>query len=78
MSMLFDTIDNICDQVNCGKGNCSVDLGKPFQFVCQCEPGWKRTRSTDDNEEDDHQFLPCVIPNCTITIHSPKLMTVLN
>ncbi|CAH1421821.1 unnamed protein product [Lactuca virosa] len=58
--------DNICDQVNCGKGNCSVDLGKPFQFVCQCEPGWKRTRSNDDNEEDDHQFLPCVIPNCTL------------
>ncbi|KAI3499685.1 hypothetical protein L1887_35490 [Cichorium endivia] len=57
--------DNICDQVNCGKGNCSVDLTKPFNFVCQCDPGWKRTRS-NDNEEDDHQFLPCVIPNCTL------------
>ncbi|GKD66401.1 hypothetical protein Tco_1308509 [Tanacetum coccineum] len=55
--------DNLCDAVNCGKGNCSVDITKPFSFVCECEPGWRRTRS--DNE-DELQFLPCVIPNCTL------------
>ncbi|XP_024964975.1 protein jagged-1b-like isoform X2 [Cynara cardunculus var. scolymus] len=55
--------DKLCDEVNCGRGNCSVDVAKPFNFVCQCDPGWKRTRS--DNE-DDLQFLPCVIPNCSL------------
>ncbi|KAI3761081.1 hypothetical protein L1987_51488 [Smallanthus sonchifolius] len=58
--------ENLCDEVNCGKGNCTVDPAKPFSFTCKCDPGWRRTRS-DDNEDDDlHEFLPCVIPNCTL------------
>ncbi|PWA49019.1 hypothetical protein CTI12_AA485640 [Artemisia annua] len=53
--------DNLCNAVNCGRGNCSVDVTKPLSFVCECEPGWRRTRSGKD---DQLQFLPCVIPNC--------------
>ncbi|KAJ0516072.1 hypothetical protein HanHA89_Chr11g0409821 [Helianthus annuus] len=64
---------NICDEVNCGRGNCSADISKPFGFTCKCDPGWRRTRADidDDNDndndhdddDDDHEFLPCVIPN---------------
>ncbi|XP_076911916.1 uncharacterized protein LOC143570042 [Bidens hawaiensis] len=57
-------LDDFCGKVNCGKGNCSADGTKPFGFVCKCDPGWRRTRSEDD--DDDHDFLPCVIPNCTL------------
>ncbi|XP_071728160.1 uncharacterized protein [Rutidosis leptorrhynchoides] len=56
-------IDNLCDDVNCGKGKCSVDRAKPFNFVCQCDSGWRQTRF---DKEDDLQFLPCVIPNCSL------------
>ncbi|KAL8257165.1 hypothetical protein R6Q59_029206 [Mikania micrantha] len=56
--------DKLCDEINCGKGNCTLDYSKPFSFTCKCEPGWRRTRSSDS--EDLHEFLPCVIPNCTL------------
>ncbi|KAJ0733238.1 hypothetical protein HanPI659440_Chr11g0406131 [Helianthus annuus] len=55
--------DNICDEVNCGRGNCSADVSKPFGFACKCDPGWRQTRSDKDDDDDLHEFLPCVIPN---------------
>ncbi|KAK1433332.1 hypothetical protein QVD17_10242 [Tagetes erecta] len=57
-------INNLCDEVNCGRGTCSVDLAKPFNFVCKCDPGWRRT--INGNGDDYFQFLPCIIPNCSI------------
>nr|XP_043617768.1 uncharacterized protein LOC122589534 [Erigeron canadensis] len=69
-SPLFDNNRKLCEEVNCGKGNCSIDVTKPFSFVCKCDPGWRRTRpddhDDDDHDEDDLQFLPCVIPNCSL------------
>ncbi|CAL5379688.1 unnamed protein product [Camellia sinensis] len=56
-------VDNICNDVECGKGNCTVALNSTFNFKCECENGWKRTRF---DSEQDLQFLPCVIPNCTL------------
>ncbi|KAA8544936.1 hypothetical protein F0562_019669 [Nyssa sinensis] len=55
--------DNICNGVECGKGSCQAAPDKPFNYICQCENGWKRTRLDD---EETLQFLPCVIPNCTL------------
>ncbi|CAI9102615.1 OLC1v1000912C1 [Oldenlandia corymbosa var. corymbosa] len=60
---LSPLVDNICNEVECGKGTCQPAVGSPFNFKCICEPNWKRTRL--DNE-DDLQFLPCVIPNCSL------------
>ncbi|KAG5554642.1 hypothetical protein RHGRI_012256 [Rhododendron griersonianum] len=56
-------LDNVCKGVECGKGNCKPSLNTTFFFVCECEIGWKQTRSDKD---DDFKFLPCVIPNCTM------------
>ncbi|CAL5379692.1 unnamed protein product [Camellia sinensis] len=56
-------LDNICKEVECGKGNCSVALDRPFGFKCECENGWKHTRL---DSEQDLLFLPCVIPNCSL------------
>ncbi|KAL3537830.1 hypothetical protein ACH5RR_001196 [Cinchona calisaya] len=55
--------DNICNEVQCGKGTCQASPGYPFNFKCICESGWKRTHL--DNE-DNLQFMPCVIPNCSL------------
>ncbi|KAJ0753774.1 hypothetical protein HanPI659440_Chr09g0339501 [Helianthus annuus] len=57
-------VDNLCDGISCGRGNCSVDVARPFSFVCKCDPGWRRTLGSGN--EDDLQFLPCVIPNCSM------------
>ncbi|XP_028100998.1 fibropellin-1-like isoform X1 [Camellia sinensis] len=61
--ILVPYADNICKEVECGKGNCSVALDSPFGFKCECENGWKRTRL---DSEQDFLFLPCVIPNCSL------------
>lgn len=53
--------DNLCDEVECGKGTCKASLEYKFNFICECDSGWKRTRG--DNE-DGLKYLPCVIPNC--------------
>ncbi|XP_030460625.1 uncharacterized protein LOC115680925 [Syzygium oleosum] len=60
---LTPVIEELCNEVQCGKGSCVVNTSAPFAFECQCEDGWKRTRL--DNE-DNLKFLPCVIPNCSV------------
>ncbi|KAF7848406.1 hypothetical protein BT93_L1975 [Corymbia citriodora subsp. variegata] len=56
-------IEELCNEVQCGKGSCVVNTSAPFGFECQCDAGWKRTRLDD---EDNLKFLPCVIPNCSV------------
>ncbi|CAL9003564.1 unnamed protein product [Prunus brigantina] len=56
--------DEVCKQVECGRGTCKFDVEDPLGFTCECEAGWKRTR--DGDKDDDLKFLPCVIPNCTL------------
>ncbi|KAK4424736.1 hypothetical protein Salat_1667200 [Sesamum alatum] len=55
--------ESLCDEVECGKGRCEAAPGYPFNFRCVCEAGWKRTRLDD---EQDLEFLPCIIPNCSL------------
>ncbi|KAM5561555.1 hypothetical protein ABKV19_022246 [Rosa sericea] len=54
--------EEICKQVECGKGNCSFSASEPLGYTCECDQGWKRTAEGNDNLK----FLPCVIPNCTL------------
>ncbi|CAK7340936.1 unnamed protein product [Dovyalis caffra] len=61
--------DRLCKEVDCGKGKCVGNNSYPLSFECQCEPGWKQTQY-DDDVDDDHRFLPCVIPNCTLNYGS--------
>ncbi|XP_059293364.1 uncharacterized protein LOC132046672 [Lycium ferocissimum] len=55
-------IENVCKEMNCGKGTCKSS-NSTFGFACECEPGWRQTRSENDNF---FKFLPCVVPNCTM------------
>ncbi|XP_059447477.1 uncharacterized protein LOC132178912 isoform X2 [Corylus avellana] len=61
--LLSPVFDNICKEVECGKGTCKGSSNGTFGFECECETGWKQTRSDDD---DHLKFLPCVVPNCTL------------
>lgn len=66
--------DEICSEVNCGKGRCETARGSLFGFKCKCENGWSRTRS---NQEDDLDFLPCIIPNCKyITLEKLNILMI--
>ncbi|PSS33844.1 Slit 2 protein like [Actinidia chinensis var. chinensis] len=61
--ILSPVIDDVCKEVECGKGTCKPSLNSTLLFVCECDIGWKQTRPDHDN---DFKFLPCVIPNCTL------------
>ncbi|KAK7279263.1 hypothetical protein RJT34_24310 [Clitoria ternatea] len=61
--LLSPIFDDVCKEVECGKGTCKASKNSTFFFECQCEPGWKQAPSMDDI---DLKFLPCIIPNCTL------------
>ncbi|ESQ56101.1 hypothetical protein EUTSA_v10026216mg [Eutrema salsugineum] len=59
--LLSPVFDNICQEVECGKGKCKPSSNTTFMYECECENGWKQF--------DHHlKFLPCVTPNCTFDL----------
>ncbi|XP_061946016.1 uncharacterized protein LOC133669762 [Populus nigra] len=62
--------DRLCKEVDCGKGTCVGDKSYPLSYKCECQAGWKQTQYDDDDVDDEHKFLPCVIPNCTLNYGS--------
>ncbi|KAJ4719640.1 Neurogenic locus notch-like protein [Melia azedarach] len=65
----FDTLapknnfyENLCENVNCGKGTCKANSTSLIAYVCECEPGWKRAKNDRLNY---FNFLPCLYPDCT-------------
>ncbi|GLU08915.1 hypothetical protein SLE2022_257990 [Rubroshorea leprosula] len=67
LSPIFSLIpDEVCKEVQCGKGKCKPSQNCTFSYECECDPGWKRTLANDDHDDDHNKFLPCVIPNCTL------------
>ncbi|GAB2294740.1 hypothetical protein Dimus_028935 [Dionaea muscipula] len=56
--LLSPLFDSVCKEVECGKGNCKPSVNSSFPFGCECDDGWNQPLSLN--------FLPCVIPNCTI------------
>ncbi|XP_010026939.3 uncharacterized protein LOC104417339 [Eucalyptus grandis] len=57
--------DDLCKEVECGKGKCMPLLSDSANFLyeCECDPGWRKSplRGTDPLT-----LLPCTLPNCTI------------
>ncbi|XP_065852887.1 uncharacterized protein [Euphorbia lathyris] len=60
--------DAICDKVNCGKGTCVGNITYPLGYHCECDAGW--TRTVNDSVNLHVQFLPCVLPQCTLSYSS--------
>lgn len=55
--------EDVCKEVECGKGACKPSNNGTLLFECDCDPGWRQTLSSHD---DGFKFLPCVVPNCTL------------
>lgn len=55
--------DDVCKEVECGKGTCKPSKNSTFLFECECHQGWKQSLSNDD-DESSLKFLPCIVPNC--------------
>ncbi|KAI4317888.1 hypothetical protein L6164_025718 [Bauhinia variegata] len=68
--LLSPVFGDLCKDVACGKGTCKRSNNGTFPaYVCECEDGWKQTRSDDDN---DFKFLPCIVPNCSVDYSCSK------
>ncbi|KAL6971619.1 hypothetical protein U1Q18_031300 [Sarracenia purpurea var. burkii] len=61
--MRFESTDDVCKEVECGKGTCKPSVESPLLFECECDSGWKQSRPDHDKVL---KFLPCIIPNCTL------------
>ncbi|CAK9329121.1 unnamed protein product [Citrullus colocynthis] len=70
--LLSPILENVCKEVNCGKGTCKASGNGTFSFECDCDSGWKQTLSDDDDDGGHFEFLPCIIPKCNLT-HSCSL-----
>ncbi|KAJ0092302.1 hypothetical protein Patl1_25306 [Pistacia atlantica] len=61
--ILAPAFNSVCQEVECGRGDCQPSMNSTFFYECVCDPGWMQTTSDDNNQ---YKFLPCVIPNCTM------------
>ncbi|KAF7817844.1 neurogenic locus notch-like protein 1-like [Senna tora] len=61
-----DLLGRICEEVECGKGKCVANSSLALGFMCECDDGWARIRDDDDNQTHPDNFLPCVIPQCSL------------
>lgn len=62
----FVMAENVCKEVNCGRGTCKASGNGTFSFECDCDSGWKQTLSDDDDGDNHFKFLPCIIPKCQV------------
>ncbi|KAG4981656.1 hypothetical protein JHK87_026405 [Glycine soja] len=69
--LLSPIFDDVCKEVECGKGTCKPSKNSTFLFECECHQGWKQSLSNDD-DESSLKFLPCIVPNCTLDYSCSK------
>ncbi|CAN6462882.1 unnamed protein product [Victoria cruziana] len=56
-----------CSGVQCGKGTCRPTDNQIIPYACECEEGWTKLLPSSTFD-----FLPCVIPNCTVDVSCTK------
>ncbi|KAK7243113.1 hypothetical protein RIF29_37899 [Crotalaria pallida] len=69
--LLSPIFDDVCKEVECGKGTCKPSNNSTFLFECECDPGWKQALASGD-EGGYLKFLPCIVPNCTLNYSCSK------
>lgn len=67
--LLSPIFGEVCNEIECGKGSCKASANSSVGYVCECEDGWKQARFDKD---DNLNFMPCVIPNCTFDLSCIK------
>ncbi|KAK3042201.1 hypothetical protein RJ639_001321, partial [Escallonia herrerae] len=43
--ILSPFFDDVCKVAECGKGTCKPSQNSSFAFVCECDAGWKQSRT---------------------------------
>ncbi|RDX67999.1 hypothetical protein CR513_53067, partial [Mucuna pruriens] len=56
--MISPLYEDVCKEVECGKGTCKPSKNSTLFFECDCDLGWKQTLSSHD---EGFKFLPCMI-----------------
>ncbi|KAM7485301.1 hypothetical protein LguiA_001310 [Lonicera macranthoides] len=67
--ILSPLFDDVCKEVECGKGKCKASTNSTLPFECECDLGWEKATAAHD---DNFKFFPCVIPNCTLNYTCTK------
>ncbi|CAN1279931.1 hypothetical protein LINPERPRIM_LOCUS17229 [Linum perenne] len=63
-------MENVCEKVECGRGKCKPATNiSIIPFECECDNGWKQALP---NLNDGLNFLPCIIPNCSMNLSCDK------
>lgn len=62
----FSGAEDACEKVNCGRGKCKSSSNSSLLYHCECDPGW--TQTTMDALNDTLKFLPCIVPNCELSL----------
>ncbi|GAB4851042.1 hypothetical protein Ancab_030340 [Ancistrocladus abbreviatus] len=62
--------DDVCNNVECGRGQCKASQHSAVGFVCECNAGWQQSLSGDT---DGNDFMPCIFPNCTLNFSCTDL-----
>ncbi|CAK8570696.1 unnamed protein product [Lathyrus sativus] len=68
--LISPIFDDVCKEVECGKGTCKASKNSVIPFECECDKGWKK--AFDSNDDGGLKFLPCIIPNCTLDYSCSK------
>lgn len=68
--LLSPIFEDVCKEVECGKGTCKPSKNSTFPFECECDHGWKK--ALDSIDDEGLKFLPCIIPNCTLDYSCSK------
>lgn len=63
--------DDVCKEVECGKGTCKPSTNSTIPFECECEQGWRHALASSNNETG-LKFLPCTTPNCKNSLSPPE------
>ncbi|CAI0465790.1 unnamed protein product [Linum tenue] len=74
LSPIFPPIvGNVCENVECGKGKCKPLTNATIPpYECDCDDGWKQTRPDPMDGVTFLNFLPCIVPNCSMDLSCNK------
>ncbi|CAL1411283.1 unnamed protein product [Linum trigynum] len=74
LSSIFAPImGNICENVECGRGKCKPLTNSTIPpYECECDAGWKQTRPDAMDNITFLNFLPCIVPNCSMDFSCNK------
>ncbi|CAN0857150.1 hypothetical protein LINGRAHAP2_LOCUS6667 [Linum grandiflorum] len=71
--LLAPVMGNVCEKIECGRGKCKPSTNLSIiPFECDCDNGWKQSLPNLSDGLPVLNFLPCIIPNCSMNLDCDK------